>query len=137
MNNCIKCIFLSTLFKITISPMQKQILMCLHSLLCFAITISKDKQFLMSHHGYIPNRCIFTFKSKHSIYIHVVGYTKQRKLINFNLRSYNAYDLASQRTNNRKHGFMLSPQVKRTFESFRIHLVTSNDQQLSGDKLFH
>jgi hypothetical protein len=40
MNNCIMCIFLSILFKRTISPMQKQILMCFHSLLCFVITIS-------------------------------------------------------------------------------------------------
>jgi hypothetical protein len=37
--------------------------------------------------------------------------------------------LVGQKTNSRKHGFLSSPTLKKTFHYFGIHLVTFENQQ--------
>jgi hypothetical protein len=41
----------------------------------------------------------------------------------------NPKDLANQKANNMKHGFMFSPPLKRKFDFLGIHLVMSKTQQ--------
>jgi hypothetical protein len=52
-----------------------------------------------------------------------------------NLWSYNPSGLVGQKTNYKKHGFMSSSPLKRTFDFFGNHLITFENQQFFGYSL--
>ncbi len=52
----------------------------------------------------------------------------RRNPFNLNLQFYNAYNSTGGKINSRKHGFMFSPSLKKTFDFLGIHLVAFLNQ---------